>query len=82
VANLFVHKLISMVVSANFPLSTCEAILPAGTQYASVAWQSLPIPKEKFDRILLIGDSGCRMDTTNLQNCEEPKEWPFSSVAQ
>ena len=69
-------------VPANFPLSTCEAILPAGTQYASVAWQSLPIPKERFDRILLIGDSGCRMDTTNLQNCEDPKEWPFASVAQ
>ncbi len=69
-------------VPADFPLSTCESILPIGTQFASVAGQSLPIPKEKPNRILLIGDSGCRMDTTNLQNCEDPKEWPFASLAQ
>jgi Calcineurin-like phosphoesterase len=69
-------------VPANFPLSTCEAILPTGTQFATVAGLSLPVPKERFDRVLLIGDSGCRMDTTNLQNCDDPQEWPFASLAQ
>lgn len=69
-------------IPANFPVSVCEAILPANAKVASVAGQHLPIPKKVPNRILLIGDSGCRMNTTTLQNCDDPANWPFSTLAK
>lgn len=69
-------------VPADFPVSVCEAILPSNAKVASVAGQPLPIPKKIPNRILLIGDSGCRMDTTTLQNCDDPSNWPFSTLTQ
>ncbi len=69
-------------VPANFPVSVCEAILPSTAKVASIAGTSIPIPKKSPDRILLIGDTGCRMNTTTLQNCDDPASWPFSKLAQ
>ena len=69
-------------VPANFPVSVCETIISPGAKAASIVGQALPIPKEVPNRILLIGDSGCRMDTTSLQNCYDQNTWPFATVVQ
>jgi hypothetical protein len=31
--------------------------------------------------IAVLGDTGCRVQATNDQRCNEPKEWPFAQVA-
>jgi hypothetical protein len=69
-------------VAANFPVSVCETVLPLTAKVASIAGQSIPLPKKSPDRVLLFGDTGCRMDTTTLQNCDDPSSWPFSNLAK
>jgi hypothetical protein len=46
---------------AAFPLLTCEAVLPAATASASVYGRALPLPKAEPVRIVVIGDTGCRL---------------------
>jgi hypothetical protein len=33
-------------------------------------------------RIVLLGDSGCRIQGTKVQACNDPKAWPFAQVAR
>jgi hypothetical protein len=58
----------------------CEAVIPAGTQMARVGGQPLALPKGEPSRIVVIGDTGCRIKGTEVQNCKS--EWPFESVAK
>ena len=50
---------------------------------ASILDQSLPIPSGPIERIAVIGDTGCRLNTweKKYQNCNDPAEWPFATVA-
>lgn len=48
---------------------------------ASVAGMDLPLPKARPDRILVLGDTGCRITSGELQDCNDPAKWPFPSVA-
>lgn len=67
---------------ANFPLAVCEATLPAGARDARIGDQPLPLPKAAPRRILVLGDSGCRMKRgAPFQDCNDPIAWPFASIA-
>lgn len=66
----------------NFPVTVCEAPLRNGTRSATVAGQALPLPDLVPHRILLIGDTGCRMEAPDdFQACNDPAAWPFAKVA-
>jgi hypothetical protein len=41
----------------------------------------LPIPVADPQRIVVIGDTGCRIKDGRLQNCTELASWPFSRTA-
>jgi hypothetical protein len=69
------------VFPATFPVTSCEFRLPAQTKTAVIAGRTLPIPKRDPERILIIGDTGCRMSATAWQACNDPNEWPFAKVA-
>jgi hypothetical protein len=58
----------------------CEAVIPAGTQIARIKGQSLALPRGEPSRIVVIGDTGCRIKGTEIQNCNS--EWPFEGVAK
>lgn len=66
-----------------FPVMTCEATLPIDAQRASAGGQSLPLPKPQPKRIVLIGDTGCRVVPTfnEFQSCDDPAAWAFERVA-
>jgi hypothetical protein len=64
---------------ANFPL-TCTAPLPMGTA-ASIGGTPLPVPVANPQRILVLGDTGCRIKGADLQACNDPAQWPFPQVA-
>lgn len=64
-----------------FPVTTCEAPLPAGTRSADIAGQALALPTPSPRRILVIGDTGCRMKGSDFQACNDPTAWPFAQVA-
>ena len=66
-----------------FPVRVCEATLPAGTIRASVGDRSLPIVRATPRRIVVIGDTGCRMKWSErgFQACNDTSAWPFAQVA-
>jgi hypothetical protein len=66
-----------------FPALTCEAQLPARAKAASVAGQPLPLPKANARRIVVIGDTGCRLKASDkaYQACNDPAAYPFAKVA-
>jgi hypothetical protein len=65
----------------NFTERLCTAQIPMGAKSASVEGQSLPVPKADPQRILVIGDTGCRIKGSTVQACDDPKKWPFATVA-
>lgn len=66
--------------NADFPL-VCAAPIPAGTRTASIAGQVLAVPAASPQRILVLGDTGCRIKGAALQACNDPVQWPFSTLA-
>ncbi len=66
-----------------FPLLTCELEIPAGTRTALIGSLSLPLPKHQIARIVVIGDSGCRLKKSDqaYQSCNDSKRYPFARVA-
>jgi predicted phosphodiesterase len=67
-------------VSTNFPL-TCTAPMPAGVLHANIADVTLPVPVAKPQRILVLGDTGCRIKGAALQACNDSDKWPFPGLA-
>jgi hypothetical protein len=71
--------------SAAFPVRICELTLPLGTTGAAIEGQSLPLPRPNPQRIVVVGDTGCRIEPprgTLIQNCNNPQDWPFPRIAQ
>jgi hypothetical protein len=67
-----------------FPVNTCEAALPAGTTSAVVAGRTLPLPKANPTKMIVIGDTGCRMKAGSppqFQGCNDPTQYPFQQLA-
>ncbi len=67
---------------ANFANSLCSAVLPAGTKSAAIQGHRLPIPAPAPRRILVIGDTGCRIKGAIVQACNDPAKWPFPRIAK
>ena len=67
--------------SAQFPL-ICALTIPAGTKTVSVDGHALPAPVAQPQRILVLGDTGCRIKGTFLQACNDPVAWPFAGLAK
>ena len=66
--------------TGDFPL-ICAAAIPAGTTSATVAGIVLPVPVADPQRILVLGDTGCRIKGAALQACNDPAAWPFPQLA-
>jgi hypothetical protein len=61
----------------------CQAPLPKGAKRASLAGADLPLPKAAPRRLVILGDSGCRLRGPFVQSCNDPVNgWPFARVAQ
>lgn len=65
------------------PVQACELAIPAGTASARIAGQALPLPKrgQEIKRIVVFGDTGCRLKGKDFQDCNDPKAYPFARVA-
>jgi hypothetical protein len=66
--------------STDFPL-VCAATIPPHASRASVADTALPLPVADPQRILVLGDTGCRIKGAALQACNDPEKWPFPQLA-
>jgi len=59
----------------------CEFAIPGGAKSASVNARPLALPKPNPARVIVIGDSGCRIKGALAQDCNHPDAWPFPQVA-
>ncbi len=65
-----------------FTTTSCEFNVPAGAHTATVAGVNLPLPKPVVNRVVIIGDTGCRVSIGNVyQACGDPTIWPFPVIA-
>jgi hypothetical protein len=70
------------VKPAQFPVRGCEAAVPAGTIVATIDGKPLALPRPNPQRIVMFGDTGCRLKTGDTtQACNDPNAWPFPKIA-
>ena len=67
--------------SPMFPVTTCQATPPASARHIAVAGITLQTEPVRLQRIIVLGDTGCRLKGIEAQDCNDPKRWPFSTVA-
>jgi hypothetical protein len=68
---------------SDFTQRVCEAVLPAGLQALRLGGQRLPLPAPVARRIVVLGDTGCRIKAAEhaFQSCDDPQQWPFAGIA-
>lgn len=68
--------------AAGFDDVVCDAPLPAGAKHVSVDGTHVPSPVRSPRRIVVFGDTGCRLLGDDQQNCGDVADWPFPKVAR
>jgi hypothetical protein len=68
------------VKPALFPVRACEAAVPSGTIAATLDGKPLPLARPNPQRILMFGDTGCRILGRVAQECNDPQAWPFPEI--
>jgi hypothetical protein len=57
------------------------ASVTAASATASGSGQALALPRPNPRRVVVFGDTGCRIKPPRVQACNDPAEWPFARVA-
>ncbi|HTU48151.1 MAG TPA: metallophosphoesterase [Bryobacteraceae bacterium] len=76
-------KPITMTLRAGAPAGfqpACEAAIPQKVR--RLRWNSKELPLPKTPRqVIVIGDTGCRVKGSAIQDCDDPAAWPLKAVA-
>ena len=69
--------------ASDFPIRTCEKSIPPGTRKATIGDIALPLAETEIKRIVVIGDTGCRLKKSEnaYQACNDADQYPFAKVA-
>ena len=65
-----------------YPLQVCVAHAGTPPRHATVDGVPVPALADQLRRIVVIGDTGCRLKGTFVQACNDPVKWPFATVAR
>jgi hypothetical protein len=65
---------------SKFPIQLCEARVPAATGRLTVGGAGVPTLPATVRRIVVIGDTGCRLEGRAIQDCGDPAAWPFAAI--
>src|SRR5258705_6143216 len=65
----------------NFPIEICGARAPPAPPRLMVAGVLVPALPPMARRIVVIGDTGCRLEGRAIQDCGNPTAWPFGTIA-
>jgi hypothetical protein len=70
--------------ASNFAENVCEIEWQAKEKKAKISGQIFKSPPKRYQRILFIGDTGCRMKASEnaFQDCNHKNDWPFSLIAE
>ena len=66
----------------DFPVLICEAALPPDAVSVTMDGRQLPLLARAPEKIVVLGDTGCRMKNTLVQACNDPHAWPFARIAR
>ncbi|HWE46327.1 MAG TPA: metallophosphoesterase [Caulobacteraceae bacterium] len=65
-----------------FPVFSCALSLPGGAKQVIAGAHAFTLPAHPVQRIVIFGDSGCRLKGKAVQACNDPRQWPFAQVAR
>lgn len=77
-------KPLAMALRGGAPVDfqpACEAAIPPNTRRLRWSGKNLPLPKTPRN-VIVIGDTGCRVKGSAIQDCDDPAAWPLKAVAQ
>ena len=60
----------------------CDATIPDTATHVRLENLRLPSPAGGSGKIVVLGDTGCRMSAWEQQNCGDLADWPFPKIAQ
>jgi hypothetical protein len=69
------------VKPAEFSVRGCEVAVPPGAVAALLDGKPMPLARPDPRRIVMFGDTGCRIDRAGAQDCNDPAAWPFPRIA-
>lgn len=64
-----------------FPNRVCGVHLMPGDKIVDAEGVRLRAPRARPQRIVIFGDSGCRLKGQAFQHCNDPSGWPFARIA-
>lgn len=67
-----------------FPVLACELALPRHAQRVAIGQEVLPRPSRNPRRIVVMGDTGCRLKKADnaFQACNDSQAYPFAAIAR
>ena len=65
-----------------YPVQVCVAHAPSNVRSVNVQGLPAPVLASSVQRIVVIGDTGCRLAGSFVQDCNDPAAWPFATVAR
>jgi hypothetical protein len=65
----------------DFPVISCQASVPSGTRGLTVDGRAVAVLPAEVNRIVVLGDTGCRLKGAFVQDCNDPVAWPFATIA-
>ena len=68
-------------VDGDYPVLTWAHAAPA-SRAITVDGLAAPALPSDIKRIVVIGDTGCRLEGSFTQDCNDPVKWPFATVAR
>ncbi|HEV2738980.1 MAG TPA: metallophosphoesterase [Candidatus Elarobacter sp.] len=65
-----------------FADTVCDVAVPHRAKRIRVGGRELPMPARDPRRIVVLGDTGCRVSALSAQSCDDPDTWPFPQIAR
>jgi hypothetical protein len=65
---------------ADFPVRVCEAVVSSG-KAAQLEGRRLRLLPSEVRRIVVLGDTGCRIKKKKTQDCNDANAWPYAKLA-
>ena len=66
----------------DFPVTVCGASVPLATKSLTVGGLAVPTLPATINRIVVIGDTGCRIEGKAAQDCNDRRQWPFPVITK
>ncbi|MBV8579590.1 MAG: metallophosphoesterase [Candidatus Eremiobacteraeota bacterium] len=65
-----------------FDDTVCDAAIAADAKSVRVGDRALPPPAHDPRTVVVLGDTGCRINLLTAQACNDPAGWPFPAIAR